>query len=62
MGSIQTQLELLGEGTYVYNEKAYPLDISVLDEFFFKMGSLYFSLYCCGNFNWILGDIDTKIF
>lgn len=34
MGSIQTQLELLGEGTYVYNEKAYPLDISVLDEFF----------------------------
>lgn len=30
---IQARMEVLG-GTYVYNEKAYPLDVSAVDEFF----------------------------
>lgn len=31
---IQTHIESQGEGTYIYNDKAYPLDTSALDEFF----------------------------
>ncbi len=31
---IQEYLEILGEGTAVYNEKAYPLDVSAIDAFF----------------------------
>lgn len=34
MSRIQARMEILGEGMYVYNEKAYPLDVSAVDEFF----------------------------
>lgn len=42
LNHIQARLETLGEGTYVYNEKAYPLDISVLDEFFLEGKYIFF--------------------
>ena len=39
---IQTHIEALGEGTYVYNDKAYPLEQSVLDQFFQEGKFVYF--------------------
>lgn len=39
---IQTHIESLGEGTYVYNDKAYPLEQSVLDQFFQEGKFVYF--------------------
>lgn len=42
LNSIETYVELQGEGVYVYNEKAYPLDQSALDEFFQDGKFLYF--------------------
>lgn len=39
---IETYVDLQGEGVYVYNDKAYPLDQSALDEFFQNGKFLYF--------------------
>lgn len=43
MSSIQKRIEILGAGTYVYNEKAYPVDMSAID-LFFQDGKFVFFL------------------
>lgn len=43
MSGIQKRIEILEAGTYVYNEKAYPVDMSVID-LFFQDGKFVFFL------------------